>query len=208
MNTFRIRTCALALSAAVALTACSDIFGSRTRNVADAEVNVPRSVLGIGETIQLTVTVRDRTGAVLPDYPVVWSSTDRSILTVDGAGRVQARGRGVTWVSTSVGERVVGASLQVYDAKVKVDDSLGISLADSSRMLAAATYDGDRHIVGQSARFTVQDTGVVALRDCGGACTGNSRGTRVFVTPLNVGTARVVVEWLGASDTAIVRVTP
>ncbi len=209
MNTFRIRTCALALSAAVALSACSDILGSRTGNVSEILVIVPSIVLGVGETMQLRARVMEREGTRSRDYTVTWRSRDKSVVTVDSKGLVRARGRGIARVTATAGNREWSTVLQVYDAKVKlVPDSLVISLADSLQVLGAATYDGDRHLVGESARFTIRGTGVVALRPCDGRCSGSSRGTTMFVTPLNVGTARVVVEWLGASDTAVVRITP
>lgn len=166
--------------------------------------------LGVGESRQLGVEVRDTAGNLLANYPVQWASSDTTLAVVTQTGLVTARGRGMVNITVAAGSRKAGGTLQVYQARVSFSpDSLVFAGPTASfQWLYAGTWDGDNPLLGQSATFVVQDTTVVRMEGCEGACSGSTRGTTVKVTPLKAGTTRIIATWRGAADTAMVRVAP
>jgi len=106
---------AIALTAGVACGAgvqscSSDVVVVRVGSV---EV-VPGSVtLAPGESILLTVDVRDDDGQPLPAPDVDWVSVDPSVVSVTPGGFIEARGRGATEVHATVGQATGIAEVHV-----------------------------------------------------------------------------------------------
>ncbi len=59
--------------------------------------------LEIGETVTLTVTVRNADGDVLSDQPIQWSLDRPGVATVSSTGKVQAVGLGSAIVTARAG---------------------------------------------------------------------------------------------------------
>ena len=59
-------------------------------------LNVQSITLRPGQFVVLEATVRDPTGAIVPDPSIGWLSTNASVAPVDGNGRVVARSTGTT----------------------------------------------------------------------------------------------------------------
>jgi hypothetical protein len=80
----------------------------------------------IGDTIQLAVTAKDARGNALLGASNVWSSSDTTVATVDGAGTVVVRAQGTAAITVMVGgkgarSRVV---VQQLPAGLQVPDSM------------------------------------------------------------------------------------
>ena len=54
----------------------------------------PDTLTDVGQTLQLTATVREEDGNTLTDVGIAWESTNRLVATVDGTGLVTAVGEG------------------------------------------------------------------------------------------------------------------
>lgn len=92
------------------LAACSD-EPSGPEPVAEVEVTAAATTLMVGETTQLSVTLRDAGGNVLTGRPVTYESSNQSVATVSSAGVVTAVSTGTASVSaTSEGS---SASVQI-----------------------------------------------------------------------------------------------
>jgi len=64
----------------------------------------PSSISGRpGDSTQITVTLKDSSGAVVTDSAVDWSSTDSSVATVSATGRVRLWHKGISWIHIRVG---------------------------------------------------------------------------------------------------------
>ena len=104
----------LALVFALALS-CGDDPAAPTRPVVLLPTTVTvtpssASLSALGETVQLTATVRDQNGNVMPGVVVSWSSSAPTAATVDAAGMVTAAGNGsVTVAATAGGARGTAA---------------------------------------------------------------------------------------------------
>lgn len=57
-------------------------------------ISPPRATLGVRETLQLSVSVRDQTGGVVFDKPITWQSSNVSLATVSNSGLVSAHAPG------------------------------------------------------------------------------------------------------------------
>ncbi len=79
---------------------------------AEASVDQPAAVasvvltgggkpLEVGQTVELTATAKDATGAVLTDRTIVWSSADPKVAMVSSSGSVTAIGAGRTVITAS-----------------------------------------------------------------------------------------------------------
>jgi hypothetical protein len=92
---------------AVVSASFSGITGTATVTVAQVPASVvldPDSVeVEPGETRQVTASVLDAEGAVIPGAPVVWTSDDDAIASVSAGGLVLGEAQGITTVQASSG---------------------------------------------------------------------------------------------------------
>jgi hypothetical protein len=192
------------------LTSCGLITDAGTE-VADVTIAEAPGRLGVGERIQLAVTVTDEQGTVREGYPVRWSSSDTAMAVVTPEGEV--RGVRATGGLVEIRAQAGGKRSEVYfeviaPTVVLSPDSLRL-VVDGAAALHASIYEPSRgFMTGETVDFTVTDSTVATLRDCGHTCTGSTRGHQVSVRAHRVGTAYVIARFKGGSDTALVRVLP
>lgn len=72
--------------------------------VGSVTVVAPRTQAVPSEEVQLTATVRDQSGAELPDEPVTWNTSAQAIATVSEAGLVTAVAAGAATITARSGE--------------------------------------------------------------------------------------------------------
>ncbi len=73
--------------------------------VASVTVGGPSEPLTVGQTAQLTATVKDQNGNVLTDKPVAWKSSSEAVATVSNAGLATAVGPGTATITATVENR-------------------------------------------------------------------------------------------------------
>lgn len=174
--------------------------------VGSVEVKTPTHVLGTRDTLRLTAVVRDTAGAVIPRPTVQWSSGDPTIATVDSSGLVTGQRKGMVWITVASGGHSSGVSLSVFEPRVTfVPDSLVLTSQEPARW-GVRLENGAESVLGATAKFSISDTTVARIEGCDSRCTGTNRGTTIFVYAKRSGTAKVVAQWLGAADTAVLRV--
>ena len=187
------------------ITATSGGVSASARIVVDQETGsiiiTPASAMlaSIEETLQLEAVVYDSLGAAILGAPVVWSSNDPSIATVDADGRVTAVSNGTTQITATSGG--VSAS-----ARIVVDQEAGsIIITPASAMLAsieetlqleAVVYDSEgAAILGAPIVWSSNDPSVAAVA-ADGLVTAVSNGmTQITATSGGVSaSARIVVD--------------
>jgi uncharacterized protein YjdB len=72
---------------------------------ASVEVTPASATVGIGTTHKLTAIVKDANGNVLKDRTVTWTSSDKSMATVNAAGLVTALGAGTVTITATSEDR-------------------------------------------------------------------------------------------------------
>ena len=69
--------------------------------VADVTITSPRTSIAVGETVQLTATVRDQSGTVVTGRTVTWTSSNNGTASVGTNGVVTAASAGTTTISAT-----------------------------------------------------------------------------------------------------------
>jgi uncharacterized protein YjdB len=90
--------------------------------VASVTIRPPVTSLLLGSTLSLQVIVRNASGDELTNRPIVFTSSDDRVLTVDGTGLVQALITGTVTVTATTGGRSGQAIIMVT---CSVEDCLG-----------------------------------------------------------------------------------
>src|SRR5690348_11907048 len=106
----------LMLLAAIAMSACggdatSPAVTPGSGLVASVIVSPGTATLALGDTLRLTATVKDSTGAVLTDRALTWASSDTTAATVDATGLVTARAPDTVTITATVDGTVGAAAL-------------------------------------------------------------------------------------------------
>ncbi len=70
----------------------------------------------IGETVQLTATVRDQRNNIMSGQSITWSSGDDAVATVSGAGLVTAVSNGMAEITATSGSLSASASITVSES--------------------------------------------------------------------------------------------
>src|SRR5262245_21265206 len=105
----------IALAVLLIFVACSDDDPAGPgATVASITVDAPASFLGVGETLQLTATPRDDSGAPV-SADVAWSTDDAGVATVDASGLVHGVALGDVRVTATSGEHKKGVDLSVRE---------------------------------------------------------------------------------------------
>ena len=90
----------------VALAGCGDGgTGPDLTQVASIVVESPRTLIAVGETVQLTATAYDANGTALARVPFTWSS-DGPALQVSASGEAKGAALGTAFVTATAGTKV------------------------------------------------------------------------------------------------------
>jgi hypothetical protein len=108
----------LAAAGLVLLAGCdSEPTGPAGPTVATVAVTGPPGELRIGETLQLTATLRDAQGGQVTGPAVTWESSDAAVATVSPEGRVEGIGHGDATITASAQGRSGSRSVAVRPAE-------------------------------------------------------------------------------------------
>lgn len=151
----------------------------------------------IGATVQLQAIARDANGHALP-VEFDWASSDPSITTVEGTGRVTARGQGMTEVTASSGgfsdALTVDLSLRQVALVVVTPSSFLLEAFDATVQLQVEVLDADGRAIAAPVDWASSDPAIAAV-DAEGLIEARGNGT-VTITARNgevAGTATVKV---------------
>ncbi len=151
----------------------------------------------VGGTAALTATVRDTAGQVVGGFPVVWSTLDGAIATVDGSGTVTGVAAGTATIRATAGSATA-------DAVVTVSAPSGGSLANECQSPGPGwvwcdDFDQDR----LSSYFEMSDGGGSFTRTAGVGAEGSS-AMRAQFSPGQVGAGQLHLA-LGRTPSSYIR---
>lgn len=86
------------------------------REVASVALTPSGRAVSVGDTLRLAAEARDEGGAPIPGAVFLWSSSDRSVATVDAEGLVRAGGEGAAVITAAAGTAAGAATIRVTDA--------------------------------------------------------------------------------------------
>ena len=162
-------------------------------------ISPPTSTLeSLGETVQLTATVRTQSGQVMTGVSLTWSSSDASVADVRDGGLVTAAGNGVATVQASAGTTTGSAEITVRQRAVGISVSPSthtlVALGDTVRLAASARDANGHSVAGFTFTWESEDEAVATV-DSAGLATAVANGMTA-VTASNgqvTGTATVSV---------------
>ena len=101
----------------------------------------PKPRLLVGETVQLSATGVDSTGAPMTGVQFTWTSKDTAMATVDANGLVTATGLGIAEISVISGTATGTVRMQVVPQRIDVSPSGASLQVGDSLQFAATAYD-------------------------------------------------------------------
>ena len=161
--------------------------------VSSIELDPDSASLAVGGTLQITATVLPEDAI---DRTLTWESTDTSVATVDGTGKVSALKPGQTTVSATVGDGAVSAfcEVTVYAevSSIELDPvSAELTVGETLKITATVLPEDaiDKTLTWESTDTsvaTVDAEGNVAAVGIGGADINVSHGTVVATCKITV----------------------
>lgn len=115
----------------------------------------------LGDSRNFSANVRDQNGIAMDDQPVTWSSSNSSVVSVDGNGRAAAVGNGSAVVRAMAGEAVGEASVTVNQVATELrkeagDDQEGPAGTALPALLAVQVRDRlGGPVEGQTIAFSI-----------------------------------------------------
>lgn len=175
-------------------------------------ITPPSAVLAsLGQTVQLTATVRDQAGALMTGVAVNWASSDGGVATVDASGLVTAVEDGAANITATVrgggasGSAAITVEQQIVEVRLTPDPRVFSAIGQTLQMSAEA-LDANGHPV-QTARVTwsSSDEAVVTVSDEGlVTATGNGDAT----VTATAGSEEAAADFSVQQEIAEIRLTP
>jgi len=197
-----------------AMSTQSGVSGSsrvRVRKVKTVTVSPPTATVALGQTVQLTATLRDASGNVLTGRTVTWSSSNLAVATVSASGLVTAGAVAsqATITATSEGQSGTATVTVVSNApvaSVTVTPATASVAVGQTVRLTATLRDANGNVLSGRTVLWTSDNAVAATVDGNGLVSGVSAGPAVITATSEgkSGAATVTV----VAPVASVTVTP
>lgn len=162
----------------LAFLACAE---SPTEPVATSVTIMPRALalVGVGAGATLVAEVRDQDGRIMTGVPVLWTSSNISVATVNSRGEVTATGYGAAVINATY-EAAIGAAAAFVEQPIRsvivapANDT--VAVGDSVRYRAYAIYENGDTVPNAEPVWSTSDP-VVASAEAGtGLATGKGEG--------------------------------
>jgi len=129
------------------------------------------SLASLGETSQLTATVKDQNGATMSGATVTWATSDAAVTTVSSTGLVTSVADGTATITATSGSASATASVTVAQvaATLSLSDSTltFASLADTIQLTATVTDASGETISGATVTWATSDAAVATVSSTG-----------------------------------------
>jgi uncharacterized protein YjdB len=177
--------------------------------VASVVVTPTTSNLVVGASAQLSVSVRDASGAELPGRVVGWTSSDETVAIVSSAGRVTALKVGTATITASSDGKSGTATVTVTAAPVAtvaVTPATASLTVGQTTTLAAETRDANGTVLtGRPVTWSTSNASVATVSNGVVTATGPGTATITATSEGKTGTAAITV---AAVPVATVTVAP
>jgi uncharacterized protein YjdB len=194
-----LRAAALtACSVLLLLPGCSDSAGppvATSINISQTSV----SLTAIGETVQLTATVRDQGGASMQGAAVSWRSSNDAVATVSSSGMVTAVANGTATITASSGTATGSAAVSVEQRPASVRVTPGTvtlpALRDTVSLRADVLDAKGNAVTGATVQWSTSNAAVATVTPAGVVTAAGNGSAVITATAGSVnGAAQVSVQ--------------
>ena len=194
----RMATSAVLSLVLLVLIACSDSSDpvNPTEAVATVAVSPAAPALTVGQTAQLTATLKDAAGNVLTGRTVEWSSSSTATATVSTAGVVTAVAEGAATISARSEGKTGQVEVTVTRApvaRVNVTPLTVILEVRATRTITAIAFDAnDNVLAGRTVQWSTDAPGVATV-SAAGVVTAVAHGYAGIIATIEGKTASSVI---------------
>ena len=191
------RDLSISLVLGVFLAACGGDSTDPPPAVATVEVSPLTTDRQVGQTIQLSATVKDASGNILSGQSVAWSSSAANVASVSSSGLVTASSIGTALITAAAGSKSGVATVNVVPepiASITVAPTNDTLLIGETVQLTATLRDAANNIVTRPVAWSSPLPTVATVSNSG------------LVTAVGEGTATITATADGRSATASIRV--
>ena len=196
---------ALALTLAMALTACSDDAGPHHAAGSSVTIEPVTDSVFEGDVVRLTAKVFDEAGTEIPAAPVAWTVSDTTLAKVGDAGSFSLLRPGTVHItarsSASAGNYDLVIGRLVAQRVELTPGTLSLGRGDRVQVEARVVGQGNRVIAGRTVTFASDDTLVAVI-----GSPGNVVGGPGFLIATGPGSTTITASTDGATGTAHVGV--
>ena len=155
------------LSATVGRARATVMFTVEARGASSIEITPLASPVQVGDTPQLSATVRDRKGAITTDLPVTWRSGTPKVAMVSASGLMEGTGAGEAEIIATSGDVSASYRVQVRlqpaaSIKLTVPDG-PLTIGDSFRLVARVFDAKGALLTGRSVALMLDDDEIATL---------------------------------------------
>lgn len=164
--------------------------------VATVEVTPAQASRQVGESIQLSATVKDVDGNILSGQPVSWSTSASTVASVSASGLVTAHAVGQAMVTAASGNRSGVATINVLPepiASITVAPTNDTIFVDETVQLTPTLRDANNNIVTNRQVAWSSNTPAVATVSGSGLVTGVSDGSATITATVDGRTASATI---------------
>lgn len=180
--------------------------------VASVEVAPTSPEILVGQSVQLTATLRSADGQVLSGRPVTWSSEDTDVASVTASGLVTGVAEGVTDVTATSEGRSGSVEVSVSPvpvASIELDPPGPVALfTGETAQFSATMKDGQGNVLSDREVTWSTDDAAVASVDADGLVTAGSEGSAEVTATSEGISATATVDVSDPGPLFITQVTP
>lgn len=193
------------------LLSCASPSEPGAHRIASLQITPQQLTLhSLGESTQLQAAAYDATGGSMAAPGLVWSSSNPSVVSVDGSGRVTAEAEGQATVQALAvaDSATASAAITVRQVPKSVSVTPGVDTVtapgDTVAFRASATDSLGKPIVGHVLSWSSSDTAVATVNETGTATVHGAGSTMVTAAMDGVaGHASLVADLRGAARIAV-----
>jgi hypothetical protein len=175
-------------------------------SVATVEVTPATADRQVGQTLQLSATVKDVNGNILSGQPVSWSSSASTVASVSSSGLVTATALGTALITAASGNKSGVATINVVPepiASITVAPGNDTLLVGETSQLTATMRDASNNVVtGRQPTWSSSSTGVATV-SASGLVTAVGDGVATISASADNKTASATIRVFGPCSTAL-----
>ena len=197
----------------VVTAACSIVpvtAGGSGEPVSTVTLTPPTPSVGIGQTVQLTATLKDDAGAVLADRLIIWFTSNPAIATVTGTGLVRGTGEGVVTIAAISEGRTGTATVTVTAEPVTPEPVVtidiepaapGVAVGETVQLTATPRDASGEALSGRTVSWSSANPAIASVSQ-GGLVTGVTGGSAEITATIE-GVQKSVTATVTAPATSI-----